>query len=284
VHLRYEDVSQDGRLVLEAMPQALGAVWRLLSGRRPARLVEGVVPILSRVVVEGGEGPIAVGPGAEADGNFSLSQVRNADGGVDRVILAMWASISAPIGRTHGPPPPRAGDKVVAGTVFAEHVFTRPFGPREDRKVRALVGLDGAPFVPEETYDFKPPESALALPEAAVAIDQAPVLDAHATVFGLDHTDSNQHVNSLVYPRLVIEAALRRFAVIDRTSARPVVPRLARAMEIAFRKPCFAGESIRIAVAAFEHHGRRGVTAAIKAEGDAASARPRCAARVVFAE
>jgi hypothetical protein len=68
------------------------------------------------------------------------------------------------------------------------------------------------------------------------------------TAFGLDHTDSNQHVNSLVYPRLFAEAALRRLAELER-------PRrlLIRALDIAYRKPSFAGDRVRIHTRLFRH-------------------------------
>jgi hypothetical protein len=279
VHLRYEDVSQDGHLVIEALPHAMSAVWRQLAQTRPVRFGDGVVPILSRVVVEGGEGPIAVGAAAEAEGLFHVAHTVDAEGSVERLILAMWANIMAPVGRTHGPPPPDAGQRVVAGRVFAEHVFTRPFAAPADRKVRSLDLGDGTPFVPDARYAFHPPETTLLLPEGATALDAEPVLDTAPTVFGLDHTDSNQHVNSLVYPRLFIEAGLRRLHALDDGRGGP---RLCRAMEIAYRKPCFAGGRGHVAARAFAWEGRRGITAALNADGDAPGARPRCAARLVF--
>ncbi len=130
-------------------------------------------------------------------------------------------------------------------------------------------------MVPDARGDWRPPEALLALPEGAVALDEAEVADESAAMFGLDHTDSNQHVNSLVYPRLFIEAALRRFHAHGR--GRPA--RAARAMEIAYRKPCFAGDRARVSARAFAMGDRLGVVAALHAEGDA---RPRCAARLLF--
>jgi hypothetical protein len=278
VHLRYEDIAQDGRLVVEALPQTFGVLWRNLADKRPATFGSGVVAMLSRMVIEGGDGPIAVGARAEADGFHHLAHARGKDGKTERLILAMWGRVVAPLGRTYGPRPADTGTPLVAGRVFGEHVFTRPFAPREQRKVLALE-IDGRQdVVPEAPWDFQPPESALALPAGAVALDEAPVVDDRSTLFGLDHTDWNQHVNSLVYPRLVIEAAIRRFAALGRSSP----PRLARAIEIAFRKPCFAGESARIAARAFAIGEHLGITAAVIVDGDAPGARPRCAARVVF--
>ncbi len=279
VHLRYEDVSQDGHLVIEALPHAMSAVWRHLAQTRPVSFGAGVVPILSRVVIEGGEGPVSVAAEAEAEGFYHVAHTVDADGAVERLILAMWANIMAPLGRTHGPPPPDAGQRVVAGRVFAEHVFTRPFAPPADRKVRSLDLGNGTPFVPEARYVFQPPETTLVLPDGATPLDAEPVLDTAPTVFGLDHTDSNQHVNSLVYPRLFIEAGLRRLHAHDGGRAGP---RLCRAMEIAYRKPCFATDRAHVSARAFAWDDRRGITASLTAEGDPPTARPRCAARLVF--
>jgi hypothetical protein len=284
LYLRYEDICQDGRMVVEALPNVFATIWRHLAAQRPVTFGEGVVAILSRVAVEGGEGPISVNAKVEAEGFYHLARTVGPDGQVERLILAMWGQVVAPLGRTHGPPPEGAGRPLVAGRAFAEHVFTRPFAPPAQRKVLALEvhspgAVDGGgAFVPDATYTFAPPESALALPLGAEPIDDAPVLDDAPVVFGLDHTDSNLHVNSLVYPRLFIEAALRRFAHLGRRSP----DLLARRLEMAFRKPCFAGDAARVASRAFTLDGKLGVTAAVKLEGDAPEARPRCAARILF--
>ena len=66
------------------------------------------------------------------------------------------------------------------------------------------------PEVPPVRWPWQAPATLLDLPAGATALDGALTPDDTATVFGLDHTDSNQHVNSLVYPRLLVEATLRR--------------------------------------------------------------------------
>ncbi len=282
--LRYEDVTQDGYLVVEAAPTALGEIWRRLEGDQRAALgsEEGVLPILSRLVVESGEGPISVFPPCEVRGAYHVAHTVDDGGSVDKLILGMWASIGAGIGRTQGEPPADAGRAVVAARVFAEHVFTRPFGPPEQRKVRALL-RDGAPFVPPDRWVHRGPEASLTLPEGAVALDPEPVPDAASTVFGLDHTDSNQHVNSLVYTRLFIEAALRRLDALGEPRARL----RARAVEIAYRKPSFAGERVRPLLTAFRLGDTLGVTAALLSEeelaGPRAAARPRVFGKLIFA-
>lgn len=105
------------------------------------------------------------------------------------------------------------------------------------------------------------------LPEGACAIDERFVLDPCPITFGLGHTDSNQHVNSLVYPRLLEEAALRRF---DALGLETRV--LARFVDLAFRKPCFAGDRVRIALRADRVGDEVGVVAAFVPAAETTSA------------
>jgi hypothetical protein len=277
LHLRYEDVSQDGHLLIESLATALGAAWREVTRARPPELsTKGALPILSRMVIESGEAPISVHSEVEAEGVYQLGHTVGADGEVDRITLALWARAHGVVSRTFGPPPSDAGRPLIAGRVFAEHVFTRLFAPAAERKVRAL-DLGGRPFVPEARHASRDPESLLALPEGATALDSEPVADEVTVVFGLDHTDSNQHVNSLVYPRLFIEAALRRLFAHGRAA-----PRLARAIEIVYRKPCFAGDRVRVVGRTFMHDDRPGLVGALVADGDPPGARPRCTLRLMF--
>lgn len=281
VTLRFEDVSQDGRLVLEALPHALDAVWRSLGASWGPEMVRaGVVPILSRAFLENGGGPVAATAKAEAEGLYHLWHTAGPDGGVERIVLGMWARVRAPLGRTFGPPPPGAGQPVVAGRVCCEYVFTRPLGPPSERRVTHLE-VSGSPWVPPDRRAWLPAEATLDLPEGAIALDAQPSLDPLVIPFGLDHTDSNQHVNSLVYTRLFLEAALRRVA--DHGFRGPL---LAQAAELSYRKPCFAGERARIAVRAFTLAGRPGVVAALLDEREAAAplAKARCFARLIFGD
>ena len=283
--LRFEDVSQDGRLVLEAIPHALTAVWRRFwSDWRADLLPTGTLPIMSRAVVENGDGPISAGAKVDADGSYHLWHTTGPDGAVDRVLLGMWSQIRAPIGRTYGPPPQGAGEPTLAGRVFCEHVFTRPLGPPGDRRVTRL-DRSGSPWLPSEERAWQPAEAAIELPEGASPLDPALSLDPMIIAFGIDHTDSNHHVNSLVYTRLFIEAALRRLAVHGRRG-----PLFARSAEIAYRRPCFAGERAQIASRAFSIGERAGIVAVLLDEREAASpleiekTRPRCFARLILGD
>lgn len=285
LQLRYEDLAQDGHLVVEAIPSALGELWRGLDADRRRILGggPGVQPILSRVVLEVGEGPIAIGGPTDAQGSAQLAHTVGPDGAVHHVVLNMWGRLASVIGRTVGPRPVDAGRAVVAGRVFAEHVYTRPFGPPAERRVLALdLGLGSGPVVPEDRHVFRSAESTLALPEGAEAIDAELSADPAYTVFGLDHTDSNQHINSLVYTRLFVEAGLRRLDVLGKNRPAP----RAQAIEIAYRKPSFAGERVRVLVRAFRTGEELGVLAALvtdeEARGPLAAMRPRVFARVLF--
>jgi acyl-CoA thioesterase FadM len=89
------------------------------------------------------------------------------------------------------------------------------------------------------------------------------------------HTDSNQHVNSLVYPRLFEEAVVR--ALTDRAGVPDPGSLLARSIELRYRKPFFTGERAAIAIHAEPVSGgpRRG--AAVGTFAPAAGApKPSC--------
>jgi hypothetical protein len=266
VPLRFEDVAEDGRLVLESLPTALAtAVWKgLLSGSDLARILTGlgILPILSRLRMHGSSGPFSSNANVEAEGTFRFAPA--ADG---RFKLDMWADIYAPIGRTYGTVD-GAGERAVAGRVLAEHVLTRPFAPPGERRVTTanFAGVPGAPGAAELLPSIPRFESILALPEGATPLEPAMRLDPFPLAFGVVHTDSNRHVNSLAYLRLFEEAALRRFVALGRRSDV-----LARTVDIAYRKPCFAGQVVRVAQQAFEADGRLGVGAVLVAEADAAS-------------
>jgi hypothetical protein len=280
IGIRYEDISQDGRLLLEVAPHGLGdAVWRHLMPTHPlsASLKQhGIVPILTRLCVEGGEGPHSVAGGMEASGTLQLAHSVDEAGVVDRVFLNMWCDLSAPVGRTYGPRADANAEKKVAARVFAEHVMTRLFAPAGQRRV-VEIPPPYTPAVPPVRYESRSYEKVIEIPEDAKALDQGFVADAAPLAFGLIHTDSNQHVNSLVYLRIFEEAVLRRLHAHGK--GRGV---LSRRLEIAYRKPCFAGDVVRVGVRAYEREGKVGAVAVLVPEGpDAlAGARPNAYVRM----
>lgn len=249
LHLRYEDLAQDGRPLLTTLPVALGVLWRSFSipgSAREKMLREGILPILTRYSIDAFDGPFAIDKPLEVEGGFELTHARDDKGEVSRIFLDMRATLTGKKGRTNLPPPSDAGASAVAGTIDVEHVFTRPFAPQGERKITAL-DFDGTPFVPEKQRASFPARAAIELPKGAHAIDDAFVEDPTKLALGVMHTDSNQHVNSLVYPRLFEEAALRRFAALGRPTTV-----LARSLCVTYRRPSFAGESLRVFVRAFE--------------------------------
>jgi hypothetical protein len=280
VHLRFEDVTQDGRLVLEALPNALGpTVWRGILAADPATracVAQGIVPILARFVLEGRPGPFSANEPVEAEGSCRLARAE--DG---RFVLDMWADLTGAIGRTYGSTE-RAGEKVLAGRVLAEHVLTRPFAPAGQRRVTSL-DFPGAPRVTAARPASPSYDAIASVPADATPLELRKSADPVSVVFGLVHTDSNMHVNSLVYLRLFEEAALRRFASLGRPTTM-----LGRTLDIAYRKPCFAGQSMRVVQQAFEEGGRLGVAAVLVEDRELAGtelapgAKPHAYARITF--
>jgi hypothetical protein len=269
--LRYEDLAQDGRMMMTALPPALGwTVWRQLLAKHPARAQhqnKGIVAILTRLTVDGTDATIRVDRPVEATGAYQI-----AHGGNDRLFMNMWVEVRGAQGRMI--PPQGPGPAIVAGRLFAEHTFTRLFAPPDQRRVSQhdVAGIN-EPVVP---YAFPGADTAAQLPDGAVPLDDDYLADDSDVCFGLDHTDSNQHVNSLVYPRLFAEAALRR--LVRHGKQRDV---LVRHLDIAYRKPSFAGDRVRLHVRAFALGDRVGA-AGFLVDADDATRRPRCTARILF--
>lgn len=255
VAVRYEDVAQDGRVMVETLATSVNeALWRVALRGHPLEehaFAKGTLAILSRIVAEGGEGPFSVDGPFDAECRFVLARGDDPRGGGPRLYLNGWVDTFAPIGRTHFPAGPREGERALVGRVFSEHVFTRPFAPPAERKVSRFE-VPGLPAVPAVVHAPPPPARLLELPAGATplgdfAVDEAPI------AFGLRHTDSNQHVNSLVYPQLFEDAALRRLASLAEDTRV-----LMRSLEIAYRKPCFAGQTARVALGLYREGARLG--------------------------
>jgi len=239
---RYEDIAQDGRMQLTALMPGLGAaVWRALLSKIPAVdtfRAQGVLPILRRLVIVGEDRPVSVSVPIEYTGSFRFAREK----GGDRLFVNMWVEARAPIGSTHGPEPAADAPRELVGRVFGEHVLTRPFAPPAERKVTRL-DAPGVPPIPEDEHEF---ESAEALVESA----GGPLESAGDFVFGALHTDSNQHVNSLVYPRVFEEAVVRRLVQDARIPSPHAL--LARAIELRWRRPFFTGERATIGLRLLE--------------------------------
>jgi hypothetical protein len=277
--VRYEDLAQDGRFILPSLAHSVGVVvWeRLVEPMDGARNAwkTGVIPILTRLVISGEDAPHQVRVPVEFDGGFGLAH-HGDDEAARRIFLNIWTRAHGVIGRIHGPQPPRAGERAPMGRLFAEHTFTKLFAPPAERRITRLA-VDGLPPVPEASYAWSPPQDRLRLPDGAAALEPGPRPDELVTVFGLLHTDANQHVNSLVYPRMLEEAAIRRFAALGLPTGV-----LARRMDVAFRKPFFAGDRARVVLQAWRQDGVAGVSGAIVAEGTTDLGRAHTYARLAF--
>jgi len=270
--LRYEDVTQDGRLIPLAIPPALGALWReslaAHLGHKNA-IRTGVLPILTRLTIHATDQPIRVDRAIESRSGFALAHDRDGDE-VSRLFMNVWSEIHGAAGRIGRAEP---GPLALAGQLFAEHTFTRPFAPPDRRRVTRL-DAEGYPAVPEMRYAAPAATTAVEAPDGARWLDElAP--DTTDVCFTLDHTDSNQHVNSLAYIRLFAEAAQRRII----GSGRPAKIR-SRAVDIAYRKPSFVGDRVRAQLRLFELGDQLGAAGTIAAPGE--DAKPRCYVRMIF--
>lgn len=288
--LRFEDVAQDGRLRLEGVWPAIGPIlWgKMEVANALLRLGgDGVRAVLTYVQLEGGDDPVSVRALCEQEVRWQLSRSVDEGGRTTRVLFDTWLLSSAPRGQPGNPgASPVSDERVRVARAYGQHVFTRPAAPAGQHRVLEVedplfAGLAETPTT------FRAPAALLALPPGAVAIDAVPRFDVAPVVFGLCHTDGNQHVNFLSYPRLAEEAALRRFAELGRDPRR-----LARRAEVSYRKPCFAGDVVRLLMQAFESDDEIGVVAAFLPEdvakgrsfaGLAEVERPLAVARLGFA-
>jgi len=268
-YLRYEDVTQDGRLIPVSVPAALAGLWREVLVDHPgqrAAVKAGIIPILTRLTIRSLEQQIRVDRPIESHTGFELAHDLVAN--EPRLFMNIWCEIRGVAGKLGRNA--TAGDLALSGTLFAEHTFTRPLAPPDQRKVTRL-GVEGYPDVPETRYAAPAPATAQEAPPGATWLDElAP--DPAEYAFTLDQTDSNQHVNSLVYIRLFHDALNRRLAA----TGRPMRLR-SRAVDIAYRKPSFAGDRVRASLRLFEHEGALGAAGLIAG----VDGKPRCYVRVL---
>lgn len=260
--LRYEDVAQDGRLMPIAMPTQLGGLWQHVLDQHPGSkgaLAQGIIPVLSRLTMHTGNAPIRVDRPVTSTSGFCLAR-DDEPGDPKRLFMLAWTETSGMGGRM-GPMQPD-GAPTVTGQLFAEHTFTRPFATPDFRRVTRL-NVEGFPEIPEFRYAAPDATTASEVPEGGRWRDEL-TEDPTPIIFSLDQTDSNQHVNSLVYVRMFIDAALRRVASVgEKTKLRT------QAIDVAYRKPCFAGEQVRAHVRLYDSAAGLGVAGFLAAPGDA---------------
>ena len=267
--LRFEDVTQDGRLLPIAIPPSLAYLWRDVLTPHPGQrnsIKAGVVPILTRLTLVSSEQSIRPDRPVEIRAGFVLAR----DPKQERIYMNVWSQVHGIAGRLARNS--TEGDLVVAGSLFGEHVFTRPLAPPEQRRVTELE-VEGYPRLPEIEYAAPAAQTAQDLPEGASWVDElAPDTAEH--VFSLDQTDPNQHVNSLVYIRMFLDAINRRLAALG----KPLKVR-SRAVDIAYRKPSFYGERARVHLRLFELGGSPGAAGFV----GGADGKPRAYVRACLA-
>lgn len=254
--MRYEDITMDGRLLPLAIPPALGGLWKAVLIKHPGArnaAATGVIPLLTRLTIHSIDNPIRLAKPLETTSGFELAR------GPDRIYMNVWSDLRGLAQKTN--------DLVPCGRIFAEHTFTRPFAPPDQRKVTEL-SVEGYPRVPEVEYLAPAPATASEPPEGGHWVDNlAPDRVDHCLT--LDQTDSNQHVNSLVYVRIFLDATQRRL---------PELRVRAKAIDIAYRKPSFAGDRVRPQLRLFERSGDIGAAGFI----EGADGKPRCYVRAIF--
>lgn len=240
---RYEDVTQDGRFSVNNLPHLAGyAVWQPLLSRHPFSTeyrTTGVFPILSRMVVDAGAGPFSMAQPIDIRSHYQLAHSRLPSGDVSRLYMRFWMDASGHVDHSRsGKGGPQVASRALAGRCFVEHVFTRLFAPPDQRRVTS-VSWPGETPVPPTLIEDTPPEETLSVSPGLTPLTADFVRHEAPIIFGLIHTDSNQHVNSLVYTRLFEEVCVSHLH--SRGIKRPL---LGRGLRIAYRKPCFAGESM----------------------------------------
>ncbi len=269
-YLRFEDLAMDGRMIPIAMAPMMSGLWReVLVDHRGATnaIKQGILPVLTRLIMTSSDAPIRIDHPVATRAGFELAH--DPDGG--KLFMNVWAEVRGAGGRlSRGSS--SAGEHVLAGSLFAEHTFTRLLAPPGQRAVTSL-DVDGYPRVPDASYAAQPATTAQDAPAGARWLDELSPDDTDY-VFTLDQSDSNQHVNSLAYVRVFLGAVNRRLAV------RGHVGKLrSTAIDIAYRKPSFPGDRVRALLRLYETDGALGLAGHIVAEGDD---KPRCYVRVAI--
>jgi hypothetical protein len=246
-HLRYEDLTQHGHIKQLTLPMVLAKVcFESLWVRHPlfATRKQGIVPILSRMVLESEPIAVSIGTPLEGRGQLEVAQERSADD-VSALFMNGYADVWAVPSRRDPKVDPATRQPVRVGRAFGEHVLTKPFGAPENRKVLAF-DVPGQPALPEAQHARLRVHENIELPLGAAALDERFKLDEASWSFGLTHTDLNQHVNSLVYARMFEDAAVRRAALHGHNRAL-----YAHKLSLCYRKPSFAGQTLYCMLRAF---------------------------------
>lgn len=281
--LRYEDVSQDGRMRVEGIWAPTGRL--LWSGSELGRRVfclgrdHEINTVLTRVILEATEAHVRPRVQLENALMARFEQRLGADGNPTAVHLNTWLSSHV----TDAGAQAGAQRRTLVARAFGERVLAIFKNPPGQRRLTTLP--DSTEPLPTSGAEPREAPSLLEVPPGCELLDAYPRLDPSRVVFGLSHTDSNQHVNSLAYVRFFENAALGRLLDLGLGATF-----MARRVEIAYRKPCFAGESLRVAVQLVREPSSSDVAALLSLvetttlDGETFDrfGPPRCAARMVL--
>jgi hypothetical protein len=261
--LRYDDVIQDGRLRLESAWRPTGKLlWRDPAAARVfGAMRSGITNVLSRVTLQASEARIEPRAKLRSKVSYRFEHTVNGSGAVDHILFSTWVDVYGQA---------RDGAFVPAARAYGQRVFTRINAPPGKHLVTHLDAFGPEGFPPDRV-SWEPATALLEPPAGATLLDAEPRLDPIPVVFGLTHTDLNQHVNFLMYHRAVEQAALSRSLELG-NGARIA----SREVSLGYRKPSFAGDVVRIAVQAFRLLGGAfGVVAAVVSDDGGAAQRPR---------
>ena len=260
--LRYDDVIQDGRLRLESAWRPTGKLlWRDPDAAKVfAAMKGGITNVLSRVTLQAGEVRISPRAKLRTKVTYRFEHTVDGAGAVDHILFSTWVDVWGQA---------RDGAFVQAARAHGQRVFTRLDAPPGKHLITHLDAFGPQGFPPDRVK-WEPATALLEPPAGATLLDPAPRLDPVPVVFGLTHTDLNQHVNFLMYHRAVEQAALSRSLELGHGA------RIAsREVSLGYRKPSFAGDVVRVAVQAFRLSGVFGVVAAVVTDDGGAPERPR---------
>ncbi|HEX4334765.1 MAG TPA: hypothetical protein VH062_02560 [Polyangiaceae bacterium] len=262
--LRYDDVIQDGRLRLESAWRPTGKLlWRDPDAARVfGSMKGGVTNVLSRVTLQASDARLEPRASLRTRVSYRFEHTVNDAGAVDRILFSTWVEV-------HGKG--RDGGYVPAARAYGQRVFTQLGAPPGKHLVTNLDAFGEAGHPPDRVT-WEPVTALLTPPPGAALLDRAPRLDSVPVLFGLTHTDLNQHVNFLMYHRAIEQAALSRSKELGHGA------RLAsREVSLGYRKPSFAGDEVRVAVQAFRLGGGFGVLAAVVTDDGGPAERERFA-------
>ena len=139
--LPYNHLCQDSRVKLAGLMSAVGQVgWeRWQHSPLSHTSADGVMPILSRVVIEASDASVEMGSNLRADGGYLVAHGPTPKPEDRRLYLNMYADVWGNSGRSHGERPDNAGSSVRIGRILTEHIFTRPFGPPGERPAERVL-------------------------------------------------------------------------------------------------------------------------------------------------